>query len=102
MSIVADPQGNLFVHGDDGSLTPAKTVENEKTGTKMVWDGEKLHPLPGQEPSRVGSALRGIVQGATFGFADELRAGTDALVQGAGNLIHGSEGRPSMGEAYAE
>jgi hypothetical protein len=48
----------------------------------------------------VGSALRGAVKGITFGFGDELRAGTDALAQGAGNLIHGSDGRPSMGQAY--
>lgn len=52
------------------------------------------------QPSAVGSALRGVVKGATFGFGDELRAGTDALAQGAGNLIHGSEGRPTMGQAY--
>jgi hypothetical protein len=100
MTIVADPKGNLFVQGDDGSLSPAPTMVNEKTGTTMVWDGEKLHPLPGQEPSRIGSALRGVVQGATMGFGDELRAGTDALAQGVGNLIHGSDGRPTMGEAY--
>jgi hypothetical protein len=100
MTIVADPEGKLFVQGDDGSLTPAQTMVNEKTGTTMVWDGEKLHPLPGEEPSRVGSALRGAVQGATFGFGDEIRAGTDALVQGATNLVRGSEGRPTMGETY--
>lgn len=54
----------------------------------------------GDQPSVVGSTLRGVVRGVTFGFGDELRAGTDALAQGAANLIHGSEGRPSMGEAY--
>lgn len=53
-----------------------------------------------EKPSMVGSGLRGAVKGATFGFGDELRAGTDALVQGVGNLVRGSEGRPSMGETY--
>lgn len=51
-------------------------------------------------PSMVGSALRGVVKGVTFGFGDELRAGTDALAQGVGNLFSGSEGRPTMGQAY--
>jgi hypothetical protein len=43
-------------------------------------------------PSRVGSMARGVVQGATFGFGDELRAGTDALAAG---LTGGN-----MGETY--
>ena len=51
-----------------------------------------------EAPSRVGSALRGVVQGATFGFGDELRAGTDAAVQGVKNLF--TSGGPSMGQAY--
>ena len=51
-------------------------------------------------PSMLGSAARGVVKSGTFGFGDELRAGTDALVQGATNLVAGSEGRPSMGETY--
>lgn len=50
--------------------------------------------------SAMGAGLRGVVRGATFGFADELRAGTDALAQGAGNLFRGAEGRPTMGETY--
>jgi len=45
-----------------------------------------------------GSALRGVVQGATFGFGDELRAGTDAAVQGVKNLF--GAGGPGMGETY--
>jgi hypothetical protein len=68
MTIVADPEGKLFVQGADGSLTPAQTMTHEKTGTTMVWDGEKLHPLPGEEPSPAGSFLRGVGQGVTLGF----------------------------------
>lgn len=49
-------------------------------------------------PARWESMARGIVQGATFGFADEVRAGKDAAVQGVRNLF-GANG-PSMGEAY--
>jgi hypothetical protein len=54
----------------------------------------------GETPSMIGSLLRGAVKGITFGFGDELRAGTDALAQGVGNLFSGSEGRPTMGQAY--
>jgi len=54
----------------------------------------------GETPSMIGSLLRGAVKGITFGFGDELRAGTDALAQGVGNLVSGSAGRPTMGQAY--
>jgi hypothetical protein len=44
----------------------------------------------------LGAYGRGVVN--AFGTADEMRAGSDALVQGARNLF-GGDG-PSMGEAY--
>jgi hypothetical protein len=100
MAIATDGQGNFLTLSADGQWVPAKRAKNPETGTEMVQDGDQWKPLPGSEPSVVGSALRGAVKGATFGFGDELRAGTDALAQGAGNLIHGSDGRPSMGQAY--
>jgi len=102
MTIAADGDGNLITAGPDGVWRPAQTSINSQTGTKLMQDAADgtWHPLPGQGPSAVGAGLRGVVQGATFGFGDEVRAGTDALVQGVGNLFRGSEGRPTMGEAY--
>jgi len=100
MPIATDGQGNYLTLGQDGQWTPAQRAKNPETGTEMVNDGGTWKPLPGSEPSTVGSALRGAVKGITFGFGDELRGGTDALAQGIGNLIHGSEGRPTMGQAY--
>src|SRR4029077_17283898 len=102
MTIAADAQGNFITQGSDGAWKPAPMSSNPQTGTKLVQDASDgtWHPLPGQGPAAGGSFLRGVVQGATFGLGDELRAGTDALAQGVGNLIHGSEGRPSMGQAY--
>jgi len=100
MPIATDGQGNYLTLGQDGQWVPAQRSKNPETGTEMINDGGTWKPLPGSEPSMVGSALRGAVKGITFGFGDELRAGTDALAQGVGNLIHGSDGRPTMGQAY--
>jgi len=100
MPIASDGAGNFLTLGSDGQWAPATVATHPESGAKLILDGSEWKPLPGSEPSHIGSALRGVVRGATFGFNDELRAGTDALAQGVGNLIHGSEGRPSMGQAY--
>jgi len=100
MPIASDGNGNFLTLGADGQWTPATIASHPETGARLILDGAEWKPLPGAEPSAAGSALRGVVRGATFGFNDELRARTDALAQGVGNLIHGSDGRPSMGQAY--
>jgi hypothetical protein len=98
MPIASDGNGNFLTLGADGSWAPATIAQNPQTGTKMINDGGDWKPLPGSDPTITGSALRGVVQGATFGLGDELRAGTDALVQGGKNLFGG--GGPSMGDTY--
>jgi hypothetical protein len=114
MAIATDGKGNYLTLNQNGEWVPAQRAAHPETGTEMVNDGGTWKPLPGSEPSVVGSALRGVVKGVTFGFGDELRAGTDALAQGVGNLFHGgptikdvvaretgaSGGRMTMGQAY--
>lgn len=113
MPIATDGQGNYLTLGQDGQWLPAQRSKNPETGTEMINDGGTWKPLPGSEPSTIGSTLRGVVKGVTFGFGDELRAGTDALAQGVSNLFHGGPtlsdlvtreagggGRPTMGQAY--
>ncbi|HKP26533.1 MAG TPA: hypothetical protein VJV39_21875 [Dongiaceae bacterium] len=101
MAISTDGNGNYLTLNQSGEWVKAQMSEDPRTGTKLIQDANgEWKPEPGKEPGVAGSVLRGIVRGVTFGFADELRAGTDALAQGVGNLIHGSDGRPTMSETY--
>jgi hypothetical protein len=98
MPLASDGKGNFLTLGQDGQWAPATRARNPETGSELILDGAEWKPLPGTEPTTLGSAARGVVRGATLGFADELRAGTDAAVQGARNLF-GGDG-PGMGETY--
>jgi hypothetical protein len=101
----------------DVKLPDGRTVQFPDGVTPDVIERTTQHLMgtdAESQPSVVGSALRGVVKGATFGFGDELRAGTDALVQGVGNLFRGGPtikdvvaretgaggGRMTMGQAY--
>ena len=60
------------------------------------WLAEQSKPEPSLG-SRIGSALTGAAQGATFGFGDEIAAGMDALTHPV--LGRGSDA-PTMGQRY--
>jgi hypothetical protein len=101
MAVATDGAGNYLTQSDTGDWVPASISQHPETGTKLVLDGGKWVPLPGEGPSTAGAFGRGVIRGATFGFGDELEAGGRAAAQGISNLVTGGEGEPpGMGEAY--
>ena len=100
MAVATDGAGNYLTQSDTGDWVPASISQHPETGTKLVLDGGKWVPLPGEEPSTAGAFGRGVIRGATFGLGDEAEAAGRAAIQGTSNLITGGDGQPGLGEAY--
>jgi hypothetical protein len=109
MTVIQDANGDYLSRSETGDWVPAKISINPTTGTRHVYDGNDWKLLPGEEPSVGGAFGRGVIQGGTYGFNDEIEAGVRAGVQGASNLAAGprtlqslvtGETRPTVGQEY--
>ncbi|MFA6134665.1 MAG: hypothetical protein WC869_11685 [Phycisphaerae bacterium] len=92
-NLATNPQTGETVFYDGKSWQPAKIAENPQTGERVAWDGQAWKPLKGQADmtaDAVGAAVKGagrpaetsvdnmlanFLQGATFGYGDEIVAG---------------------------
>lgn len=81
-----------------GSNVDASALESRLRGLRAP--GGSQPPQPSQQGwvPYIDNLARSMASGATFGFADEIAAGGNALVGAAGNLIRGQS--PNFGEQY--
>lgn len=67
----------------DGQWKPARTAVNPQTKEMMAFDGAEWKAVPAKSGGvlkYIDDAVRSLASGATFGFADELAAGANALL----------------------
>lgn len=89
MPIISDGKGGFMTSNEAGEWVPATMIVNPENGLKMLNDGGEWKVAPGTGPSALGSAARGLVRGATFGFNDEIggaASGIKGLLTGEGYL----------------
>lgn len=114
MPLASDGKGNWLALGQDGQWTPAQRAKNPETGAELLFDGTEWKPLPDvagaqqkaearEANSGTGGFIDGIgrtlAQGASFGFADEIAAGGDALL---GHLAGRGSQASGIGARYSE
>jgi hypothetical protein len=92
MPLASDGKGNWLALGQDGQWAPATRAQNPETGAELILDGAEWKPaekLQADADGRAANAgplgyVRGLarqaVQGATFGLADEAKAGVQSLL----------------------
>ena len=72
----------------------AQLEASQPTQSKKFISDEEMAQLEASQPSELESAARGLIQGATMGFADEISGGLEALWEKA-------KGNPTVfGELY--
>jgi hypothetical protein len=82
MPVALNENGEGFFLDDGGQWQSSQVARNPQTKQVYIYDGKSW--VEAQMPSRslgqmADDTVRSLAQGATFGFADELQAGTEAL-----------------------
>lgn len=83
MPVAINQEGKGFFLDDGGAWQPSQVARNPQTKQLYIYDGKDW--VEAQMPSRtlgqsVEDVVRSAASGASFGFADELQAGTNALL----------------------
>lgn len=106
MPLASDGNGNFLSLGADGQWAPAQVARNPETGQELILDDGQwrdLNTLRGgranEQAGGVDRVVRSVAQGASFGFADEIAAGGDALL---GHLVGRGSQAGSFGERYEQ
>lgn len=66
-----------FISDEEMSKIELNSIDS-KPSKKIISD-EEMNILEASQPSEIDSAIRGAAQGASFGFADEVTGGVEAL-----------------------
>lgn len=88
MPIATNDAGETVFLDGDGQWKPAQTAVNPQTKETLAFDGREWSALPQRKPSTpakgamgyLDDAVRALANGATFGWADEIAAGGNALL----------------------
>lgn len=83
MTIAINDAGEAVYLTDEGSWAQARTAVHPQTKEMLVFDGKGWVPYSQKKDSdfkQADDVIRSVAQGVTFGWADELAAGGNALL----------------------